>query len=117
LVYHSLACATIAHTANEYNLDNFNIKGALLVAPCDVDRSDFPKEIQGFDPMPLEKMNFKTILVASENDPYVTIDRAKHFANCWNSEFINIGQHGHINTKSGFGDFPKGEELMRIITD
>lgn len=116
LVGHSLACATIAYWSKEYFSKNkAKIKGALFVCASNVDRENFPKEIEGFRPMPLEKLNFKTIVVASDNDPSVDIDTAKHFAKSWGAEFINIGLHGHINIAAGFGDWPEGEIILERL--
>ena len=54
-------------------------------------------------------------MVASSNDPWVSPERAKYFANNWGSEFINIGNAGHINAASGYGRWEKGLEiLMRL---
>ena len=118
LVGHSLACATIAYWSKEYFSKNSSkIKGALLVSPSDVEKPDFPKEIKGFSPMPLELLNFKTIVVASADDPYVDIDRAKYFAQCWKAELVNIGAHGHINADAGFGDWPEGEKLLQKLME
>lgn|SRR3989338_962333 len=116
LVGHSLACATIAYWSNGYfSKTSAKIKGALFVSPSDMDAPDFPKEIQGFSPMPLARLNFETIVVASEDDPYVTMERAKYFADSWGAELVNIGRHGHINTDSGFGEWPEGESLLQKL--
>lgn len=116
LVGHSLACATIAHWSNEYAAQcPIKIKGALLVSPSDVEAKNLPKEIQGFSPMPLQHLPFKTIVVASDNDPYVTIARATYFAQCWNAELINIGHAGHINTDAGFGEWQEGERILQKL--
>ena len=113
LVGHSLASATIAHwSIKHFSKTSAKIKGALLVCPSDVEQSDFPEEIQGFGPMPINPLKFKTIVVASSNDNYVDIDRAKYFAQCWEAELIDIGPHGHINASAGFGDWPEGERLL-----
>lgn len=113
LVGHSLACATIAHWAKEYG--GTKVKGALLVSPSDTEAADFPKEITGFSPMPLQDLNFKTTVVTSEDDPYVTMERAKYFAERWGGELVNIGPSGHINTDAGFGDWPEGEKLLQEL--
>jgi len=118
LVGHSLACATIAYWSKEnFSKNSAKIKGALLVSPSDVDKPDFPKKIEGFSPMPLEPLNFKTIVVASADDPYVDIDRAKYFAQCWKAELVSIGAHGHINADAGFGDWPEGEKLLQKLME
>lgn len=118
LVGHSLACATFAFWSNEYfSESSAHVKGALLVGPGDTDAPNFPKEISGFAPMPLKKLKFRSIVVASDNDPLVHIDRAKYFAECWDAEFINIGSHGHINTDAGFGEWPEGEKLLQKLVE
>lgn len=118
LVGHSLACATIAYFSNEYFAKtSAKIKGALFVSPSDMDAPNFPKEIKGFSPMPLQKLNFKTIAVVSSNDPWVTIDRAKFFAQKWGAKLIKLGNHGHINADTGFGEWPAGEKLLQEIID
>jgi predicted alpha/beta hydrolase family esterase len=116
LVGHSLACATIAYWSKEYySKTSVKIKGALLVSPSDIKAPNFPKEIKGFSPIPLEKLKFKTIVVTSSNDQWVSIDRAKYFAQCWGAELVNIGPHGHINTDAGFGEWPEGEKLLQKL--
>ena len=98
LVGHSLGCTTIAHWATQYKK---KIKGALLVAPSDVEAQQYSFPAKGFSPTPIEKIDFKTIVVASEDDPWVSLERANYFADNWGSEFINIGTAGHMNAASG----------------
>lgn len=62
--------------------------------------------------MPLEPLRCKTITVVSENDPYVSMDRAKYFSQCWKAQLVNIGPHGHINVDAGFGEWPEGEKFL-----
>ncbi len=106
LVGHSLGCITIAEWAQRCWTD---IRGALLVAPADVDRRPF------FDTVPLWPLPFPSILVASENDPHLELERAKLFARHWGSRLVNLGQAGHINVESGFGPWPEGEALLREL--
>ena len=103
LAGHSLGCITIAEWAARRWAD---IRGALLVAPADTDRQPF------FDAVPLRPLPFPSILVASTNDPYLELDRAKQFAQHWGSRLINLGLAGHINLDSGFGPWPEGEALL-----
>ncbi|QIL42586.1 hypothetical protein G7074_09910 [Pedobacter sp. HDW13] len=60
-------------------------------------------------------MNFKTIVVTSANDEWVTLERATFFAQHWGSELINIGNAGHINADSGFGVWPEGLEILKAL--
>ncbi len=112
LVGHSLACATISRWAHLYER---TIKAALLVAPADTEATCFPPEATGFAPMSLYKLPFASIVVASTNDPYVSLDRAKHFANSWGSQFINIGHEGHINSESYLKHWAFGIILLRQL--
>ncbi|MEK9159807.1 MAG: alpha/beta fold hydrolase [Patescibacteria group bacterium] len=115
LVAHSLGCPLVAHWAKEHPENTARVKGALLVAPGDADAPDFPQDMQGFSPVPLKPLRFKSILVTSDNDKWVSLERAQHFANAWNSQFINIGAQGHINTAAGMGDWPEGERLVEEL--
>jgi len=112
LIAHSLACCAVAHGANRYAKP---IKGALLVAPADTDAPSFPKDPTGFEPIPLQKLPFQTIVVASANDEYVSLQRALYFATQWGSTFIDIGNKGHINSASGLGDWPEGYKLLQTF--
>jgi predicted alpha/beta hydrolase family esterase len=112
LVGHSLACTTIAYWAQQYDVI---IKGALLVGPSDTEADTYPPGTTGFKPVPLIRLPFPSIVVASTNDYYVTLDRAKQFADSWGSELVNIGDAGHINVLSGFGEWNVGLELLKTL--
>nr|WP_294875973.1 alpha/beta hydrolase [uncultured Pedobacter sp.] len=114
LVAHSLAVSLVLHWAARY--DQSNIKGALLVAPADVDSPEHtPDVVRGFAPMPTIKLAFPSIVVASVNDPYLDLNRAKYFAEKWGSEFINIGEKGHINSDSKLGFWEEGQLILQKL--
>ncbi len=113
LIGHSLACATIAHWAAQSAVP---VKGALLVAPSDLDTPQYAAfQTTGFTPMPTARLPFKTIVVTSTNDHWVTTARAQEFAHNWGSELISIGDAGHINGDSGFGEWPRGLEILKQL--
>lgn len=113
LIAHSLACCTVIHWARQYNRV---IKGALLVGPSDNEAPSYPPGTVGFTPMPLYKLPFPSIVIASTNDEYVTLERAHFFAGAWGSELINIGDCGHINSASDLGLWPQGyEQLQKLL--
>jgi len=112
LIGHSLGCATIAHWCARYNK---KIKGALLVAPSDLEAPQYDFPAKGFAPFPKNKIDFKTIVVASTDDPWVSIERAKYFADKWGSEFVNIGNAGHINVSSGHSEWKEGLEILKRL--
>jgi predicted alpha/beta hydrolase family esterase len=113
LVAHSLGCITIAHWAsNAESAVSQKVKGALLVAPSDVERPEFSPGAVGFSPIPLDRLPFRSIVVASTNDPYISLARAEQLATGWCADFENIGAAGHITTVDGFGPWPQGIELL-----
>jgi uncharacterized protein len=110
---HSSACAMVAHWAGKYG--GRGIAGALLVGPSDVEGPIYPKEPKGFSPMPLKPLPFASIVVASEDDKWVSLERAKFFADAWGSRLVNIGRKGHINSDSKMGEWPEGQRLLREL--
>ena len=112
LIGHSLGCTTIAHWAKH---NGKKIKGALLVAPSDIENPVYTFPATGFSPIPTDKINFPTIVVASEDDPWVSIERAKLFAANWGSRMISIGNAGHINAVSGYGKWDEGLAILHTL--
>ncbi len=116
LVAHSLGVALVAHWAAQYRAAN--VKGALLVSPSDVDSpAHTPEEVRSFAPIPLERLPFKSIVVSSSNDTFVSAQRARFFADRWGSEFIDVGPHGHINAASGLGEWEEGQKILGRLED
>jgi hypothetical protein len=114
LVAHSLGCAAVAHWAATAT-DHGAVAGALLVAPCDVDRPDASASIARFAPMPAQALPFRSTVVASRTDAYVTLARAACFAANWGSAFVDAGALGHINAASGLGDWDFGIVLLDAL--
>ena len=112
LVGHSMGCPTIATWADKYNR---KIKGALLVAPADLESKDELMDFVGLKKYPNKRLNFKSIVVASTNDPWASFEKTQDFAKNWGSELINIGAAGHINDQSGLGTWNEGLEILRTI--
>ena len=114
LTGHSLGVITIARWASERGSTarRARVRGALLVAPSDVERPDAPEAIRGFAPIPRERLPFPSILVASPDDPYTRAERSTEFARWWGSRIEWLEGAGHINTASGFGPFPAGERWL-----
>ncbi|RZI44375.1 alpha/beta hydrolase [Herbaspirillum sp. HC18] len=114
LAAHSLGCATTAWWAIQHGdaPHASKVKGALLVAPPDVERADFPGFVHGFAPMPREPLPFQTIVAASSDDPWCALSNARSWADSWQAEFHNLGPRGHINAESGLGDWPQGRQWL-----
>jgi uncharacterized protein len=114
LAAHSLGCALVAHWAGG-SRHLAKVRGALLVAPSDVEAPSYPAGTAGFTPMPLNKLSFPSILVMSTNDVYVTPDRARHFARAWGSRLVEVGPKGHVNSASSLGMWPEGFALVEEL--
>lgn len=111
LVAHSLGCALVAHWACAHR-GNSSVRGALLVAPPDVDRESAPIEVRGFAPLPTTPLPFPALVVASTSDPYCSFLRAGLIASCWGAEFISVGNLGHINAESELDEWNAGWALL-----
>lgn len=110
LIGHSCGSIAVAHWAARYGR---SVAGAFLVAPSDVERMGVTPALHAFGPIPMRRLPFPTLVVASENDPYCTPERAATFARAWGSRLVLIGPAGHINTASGHGPWPEGQALLR----
>jgi len=110
LMAHSLACLLVAHWAHRSALVP---KGAFLVAVPDPKSVCFPTVARGFAPVPLVPFMFRSLVVASANDPLGSLTHAEHCAMAWGSMFIDIGEAGHINVDSGHGEWKEGYDLFR----
>lgn len=118
LVAHSLGCLTIAWWALRAPAERVDrIAGALLVAPPDVDRGGVHRLIRRFAPAPRTALPFPSILVASRNDDYATFDRLEALARSWGSRLVDAGHKGHINARSGIGDWADGEVLLEELIE
>jgi len=109
VVAHSLGCITTTHLPPEVEA---RISGALLVAPADPERRAV---LADFAPAPSRKLPYRSILVASSNDPFCPIRLAGAYARNWGSEFVRVPDAGHINVESGHGEWPLGVALLQSL--
>ena len=116
LVAHSSACAMVAHwAASATAVQHAKVRGALLVGPSDPEGAHYPAEPTGFAPMPLHTLPFRSIVVGSTNDPYVSLEQARAYARAWGSRIEVLVGGGHINTASGHGPWPEGHSLLNEL--
>jgi len=112
LVAHSLACLLVAHWAAKTHL---KINAALLVAVPNPKAPLFPTQAIGFEALPMQRLPFKSIVIASTSDPYGDIRYSEECASIWGSEIVNIGDAGHINSTSGLGAWPEGHKILQKL--
>ncbi|SFD52056.1 RBBP9/YdeN family alpha/beta hydrolase [Paracidovorax konjaci] len=111
IVAHSLGCIATVHMGAEASA---RVTGALLVAPADPERRAV---LSDFAPVPYAPLPYRSILVASSNDPYCPIRLAGAYARAWGSEFVRLQQAGHVNVESGHGEWPLGWALLHSLVD
>jgi len=121
-VAHGSGITALLHAAGQ--LPEGKLAGAFLVAAEDpqcrgfTGEADKP-ECDGADAdakaaaaLPLKPLPFPSLLVASSNSPYCSLEQAKVFASAWGAKLVEAGDSGHIDDQSGHGPWPEG--LMRF---
>lgn len=109
LIAHSLGCITVAHWAAQASPALLHrVRGALLVAPADVERPTCAPALRNFAPIPLHALPFPSQVVSSDNDPAVSVPRALYLAKAWGAEAGLLSNAGHINVKSGHERWEQG---------
>jgi predicted alpha/beta hydrolase family esterase len=111
LVAHSLGCQLVAAWA-AHSRHTERVRGALLVAPPDIERDDMPPNLLPWRPIVRQRLPFAAIAVTSRDDPYGAPERTAQMARDWGAEQVDIGPAGHINEESGLGAWPAGRELL-----
>jgi predicted alpha/beta hydrolase family esterase len=106
VVAHSFGCLATVRAAANFAAP---IAGALLVAPADPGRFGIPDEIIRC------RLEAVSLVIASNNDPWLTPARALGLAQSWDSDYLNVGPVGHINVASGFGNWPEVDRLAGSV--
>lgn len=112
LVAHSMGCHTVAQWASQTKL---RVEGALLVAPPDVVRLEHTGRVYGYVPEPLCELPFRSVVVASSNDPYASLNKAVGYAQTWGSQIVDVGRKGHVNAQSDLGNWRQGIDLLSLL--
>ena len=114
LVAHSLGCALAAAWAAQTRHPH-RVKAALLVAPGDPEQPHLRESLASWSPVELSALPFRSVVVASRNDPYCEFERARLFAHAWGAQFMDYGMAGHINADSGLASWPEGHVLLQDL--
>ncbi|MDD5029291.1 MAG: alpha/beta hydrolase [Rhodoferax sp.] len=109
LVAHSLGCIAATHLPPEVTR---HVAAALLVAPADPERHAL---LADFSPVPYQRLPYRSIVVASNTDPFCPVRTAGAYARAWDSEFVRLQDAGHINLDAGFGPWPLGWGLLQSL--
>lgn len=107
ILAHSIGCmATI------FAMQAAPVAAVVLVAPADAERPNAPGALHTFTPIPMEPLATPALLVASDSDPYCTLERAQGFAQGWKADLEIVNGGGHINADAGFGPWPDGWAML-----
>ncbi|CAG9213945.1 Predicted esterase of the alpha/beta hydrolase fold [Paraburkholderia tropica] len=116
LVAHSAGVMITVHWAQWCRRQ---IHGALFAAPADLETplpAGYPAmdalAINGWHPLPRQALPFPSIVCASRNDPLASFERVSAMADDWGSRLVDLGDVGHLNPASGFGDWPMAQLLI-----
>ena len=85
------------------------IVGALLVAPASPDRHGVAA-LLGQRPIGVDLW-----VVSSSDDPWLPTHLALPWAARWGARLHDLGPAGHVNVASGFGRWPKGQEMVQKL--
>ena len=116
IVAHSGGVVMLAHWAQRTLR---KVRGALLATPPDFERpmpEGYPTlqalRAGGWLPVPRTRLPFPSITAASHNDPLAQFCSVAQIAHDWGSRLVHLGQVGHLNPASGFGEWPRAEQFI-----
>lgn len=108
IVAHSFGCLASVHSITA---DPHQIAGVLLVAPADPDKFGVAAQL------PQLPLACPSTMIASTNDPWMSLDNAALWAHRWGSDFVNAGSLGHINAESGLGEWQFGQQQLQLLAE
>lgn len=118
LVGHGAGALAIAAWGELMSCEAENgVVGALLVAPSDPSSPDADRRLRDFGPLPSAILSFPALVLASDDDPLLSPERAFSLARQWGAGFASFGRCGHFGPEDGLGWWPEGEELLDRFID
>ncbi|HJV05690.1 MAG TPA: alpha/beta hydrolase [Chromobacteriaceae bacterium] len=126
---HSLGC----HTAIEWLLtlslvQQGKVQGMLLVAPPALPIS--PQQMRASGELPADaalpsfagfggareqRLPVRTILVASQDDPFCPFDEAQRLAAIWGARLVDAGKAGHMGSQGSLGPWRDGQKWIQRL--
>ena len=119
IVAHSGGVVMLMHWAHRTQRA---VRGALLATPPDFEQpmpAGYPSiealRAGGWLSVPRARLPFPSIVAASRNDPLGRYERVAELAHDWGSRLVDLGEVGHLNPDSGFGNWPSVENYIDHI--
>jgi len=119
IVAHSGGCIMVAHWAMQTSRV---VRGALLATPPDFEQAmpaGYPSldalQAGGWLPVPRMPLPFPSVVAASRNDPLAHFERVQDLAMCWGASLLDLGEVGHLNPASGYGEWAQALSLVDEI--
>ncbi|MGI8771724.1 MAG: RBBP9/YdeN family alpha/beta hydrolase [Acidobacteriaceae bacterium] len=112
ILAHSMGCIATAMLLANGGMEKSRIAAAVLVAPADTERPGEEAALSNFAPIPNCALGVPTLVIASSDDPYCPVERARAFVDAWQADLHILANAGHINAESGFGPWPDGWQLV-----
>jgi predicted alpha/beta hydrolase family esterase len=119
IVAHSGGCIMVAHWAMRTMRP---VHGAMLAVPPDFERpmpAGYPTiaelDAAGWLPVPRLRLPFPSLVATSTNDPLAREPRVRDLARDWGSTLVGLGDVGHLNPASGFGEWPRALPLIALL--
>lgn len=122
LVAHSGGCVLVAHWAEQSRVLH-RVAGALLATP-----PTFAAQLPvgyptlaalgaaGWLPLPRQRLPFNSLVAASRNDPLGAFDDVLALARDWGAAVEDLGEVGHLNPASGYGEWPGALPLIARLS-
>lgn len=122
IIAHSGGCVMIAHWA-QVTVHAGRVRGCLLATPPDFDQpmpAGYPTlsmlQDGGWLPVPRQRLPMRSLVAVSHNDPLGSYERVLGLAGDWGGETIDLGDVGHLNPASGYGEWPLAEILIEKLS-
>ena len=120
LVAHSGGCVMVAHWARQTRRV---VQGALMATPPDFEEAmpeGYPSledlRAGGWLPVPRDPLPFPSITAVSCNDPLGRHARVVELGRAWGSRLVELGEVGHLNPASGYGDWPQAHDFIARLS-
>lgn len=108
LAAHSYGCLVAAHAIRRRQAER-NVVGVLFVAPAS------PAKFSSVGRFQAQRLGIPSILIGSQNDPWMPVTEARTLAQHLGSAFVDLGAAGHINTAAGFGPWPRAKYFIDTL--